>query len=81
LPEAHTLFDGHSGCQVPRGRGTDRRPPARSQTELLREAASTPIVYSMISKPLDQITERDLQDLIDFKVAERKTLDYRHDRD
>ncbi len=33
----------------------------------------------MISKPLDQITEKDLQDLIDFKVAERKTLDYKRD--
>ena len=33
----------------------------------------------MLSKPLDQITERDLQDLIDFTVAERKTLDYKRD--
>ncbi|MFI5351970.1 MAG: helix-turn-helix domain-containing protein [Candidatus Binatales bacterium] len=31
------------------------------------------------SKPLDQVTEADLQDLITFRVAERKTLDYKRD--
>src|SRR5712692_11431287 len=31
----------------------------------------------MIPKPLDQITEADLIDLINASVAERKTLDYK----
>src|ERR1700674_4499851 len=33
----------------------------------------------MISKPLDQVTESDLQDLIQLRVAERKTLDYKRE--
>ena len=31
----------------------------------------------MINKPLDQITEADLGDLMKAAVAERKTLDYK----
>ncbi len=33
----------------------------------------------MISKLIDQIIERDLQDLIELRIAERKTLDYKRD--
>jgi predicted HTH transcriptional regulator len=33
----------------------------------------------MIPKSVDQIVESDLQDLIDSKVGERKTLDYKRD--
>ncbi len=33
----------------------------------------------MIPRPLYQISEKDIQDLIKFRVAERKTLDYKRD--